>query len=90
MTNREKYPIGAQIIYKPSFGAVSAAQEDSGKVGEIIGANAHGDVYIHLPTSKKLRRKLMNGKYITWRTSWKNVVRAPIKNEQLLFSFMDE
>lgn len=77
-----KYPIGTKIIYKPNTTSVnSEARKDIGKQGTVI-ANLGNQVKIHLPTSEKRNK--------TWQTSWKNIKPILVKNQQLLFSFMEE
>ena len=78
---RLKYPIGTKIVYTPRADAVSSeARKDIGKQGIVIG-HLENQVKIHLPTSSKSSK--------TWRTLWRFITLAPIKNQQLLFAFME-
>ena len=88
MTNTEyrlKYPIGSRIIYAPNVNNVcSQASKDIGKQGTVIKhlSGSGSQVIIHLPESEKHSK--------TWRTLWENIIPAIKKNEQLLFSFMQQ
>ena len=78
---RLKYPIGTKIKYVPNANNVNViARKDIGMQGTVTGYCYH-QVKIHLPASKKRSK--------TWNTCWRNITPIPMKNQQLLFSFMD-
>jgi len=81
----KKYPIGTPIrfLYK---------REDNGKTGKIVGLRSNGCPIIFLPTADKHTKRnsyptLSDGTKFTWKCSWNEI--EPLKNVQLLFSFME-
>lgn len=94
MTNEEyrlKYPIGATIIYTPNINVVDYdAVKDAGKRGIVVGYLGSA-VKIYLPTSSNQKGTFGNlsGKQVTWRCRWEHIVPAIVKNQQLLFAFME-
>lgn len=78
----KKYPIGTTVIFMAKKDMCSQAQQDDGKVGEVIESDPWG-VRIFLLESVK-------GKGCGyWHTSWENIRPVVKKNQQLLFSFME-
>ena len=83
MTNNKTYPIGTKIVFIAHKGMCSAALQDDGKKGEVIGETSYGEAIILLYSSAK-----NYGKKGEWNTSWSNIKPVIKKNQQLLFSFM--
>ena len=78
---RLKFPIGTKIRYVPNANTVNCrARKDIGKQGTVTD-HLYYQVKIHLPTSEKRTK--------SWNTCWRNITPIPMKNQQLLFSFMD-
>jgi len=81
--NDKKYPIGTKIRFLHHF--------DFGKIGTIVGLRSNGKPIIFLPTADKhsidnYYPTLSDGTKFTWKCSWHEI--EPLKNVQLLFSFM--
>ena len=77
MSNK-KYPIGTKIKY------IGSCEGCKNKIGEIIEA-CENTCYVILPKSTCSMME-NTGKVIC---SWSDIVPMLIKNQQLLFSFMD-
>lgn len=81
----KKYPIGTKIrfLYR---------NNDLGKRGKIVAIReCDGCPYIYLPTGIETNRlnATHNGIKYSYICNWSNIVPLVLKNQQLLFSFMD-
>lgn len=81
----KKYSIGTRVVFMAHADMCYEAQQDNGKVGEVMGESSTGDAMVFLPDSVK-----NYGKKRTWYTNWKNVKPVLVKNQQLLFEFMSD
>lgn len=94
MTNsnyKEKYPIGTKIrwVLNKTF-ANDLAKKDIGKVGKIVGYNKQNQPSIFLPESIHLASNSTQAVPISWWSSWEDIEILYQKNNQLLFSFMED
>lgn len=80
----KKYPIGTKVVFMANADMCYDARQDDGKIGKIIGEGALGSAIVFLPDSVKTY-----GRKCTWFVRWENVKPILVKNQQLLFSFMD-
>lgn len=80
--NDKIYPIGTKIKFISHKEMCLQAQQDDGKIGEIISKTSYS-VRIFLPDSVKGHNCGF------WNTEWKNIKPLIQKNQQLLFSFME-
>ena len=85
----KKYPIGTKIRFLHSY-------IDTNKEGVIVGtSNDNRGLDIFLPTADKhivdgYYPTLSDGTKFTWHCRWDEIEPLVIKNQQLLFSFMEE
>jgi len=80
----KKYPRGTKVVFIANEDMCHEAQQDDGKIGQIVGESVLGNAIVYLPDSAK-----SYGKHKTWYTDWANVKPVMIKGQQLLFAFMD-
>lgn len=83
----KKYPIGTKVIFtaKPSYNR--AARDDSGKIGTVM-CDHVTMVDIFIPDSKNNEKNYGRVPKVTWHVPWDTI--KPLKNQQLLFSFMND
>ena len=92
MTNKErrkKYPIGTRIKYiepDPTY----RARKDVGKVGSIVGYHNWDYPIIFLSESTHASCYHTPSKPASWACGWDAIEILPQKNQQLLFSFMEQ
>lgn len=79
----EKYPIGTQIRF---VGEYEDCNDKIGKIVDII----HGAPLIYLPKSDCVSCFSTKEMPATVQCNWYNIELSLFKNQQLLFSFMEE
>jgi len=85
----KKYPIGTKIRFLNKM-------FDTGKEGVIVGLGSYGNdwVGIFIPTAHKhitgnYHPTLSDGTKFTWHCRWTEIEPISVKNQQLLFAFME-
>ena len=76
------YPIGTKIKF------ISDYSDCNNKIGKIVDI-IHGHPLIYIPESKEISQYATKERPATVQTGWWNIERIIIKNQQLLFAFME-
>lgn len=82
----KKYPIGTKIRYKRHNGTLS--EQLYGMTGKIVGIVGNFPL-IYLPAASFVSEYSTKKRLATVQTSWDTIEPLVVKNQQLLFSFMD-
>lgn len=82
---KEKYSIGTKIRFLDKYGMTG----DRGKEGTIVNYHYNYPI-IFLPKSKHISEFSTEQIPATWETGWNNLEILSQKNQQLLFSFMQQ
>ena len=82
----KKYPIGTKIRYKRHNGTLS--EQLYGMTGKIVGI-VDGLPLIYLPAASFVSGYSTKKRPATVQTSWDTIEILVVKNQQLLFAFME-
>jgi len=77
-----EYPIGTQIKFTGNY------RDCNNKIGRIVDI-IHGHPLVYIPKSKEISTYATKERPATVQTGWWNIERIIIKNQQLLFAFME-
>lgn len=89
--DNKKCLVGATIIFKPTQTHREVVLKDYGKVGKLVGVEegwGESRPLIVLKESTHISKVSSPRLFITWRTVWRNI-EVVVKNQQLLFDFME-